>query len=146
MRAAAGAGAGPFVLAEGPLWWPDGTLSWVDVTAGELHVARPRGGRPEPAAGPTATRARRDSEPEDLQTIALYRIQPPLGGAVTQVLSGLTASNGLGWSPGHRTMYVTAGAGLFTLSTSGERPARHPVSGTRPKHTGRAPAVPRGCR
>ncbi|HET7247725.1 MAG TPA: SMP-30/gluconolactonase/LRE family protein, partial [Streptosporangiaceae bacterium] len=53
-------------------------LMWVDINAGHLHRYRPGAG-------------------------ALYRLDPD--GTVTQVLDGVTESNGLGWSLDGGTFY-----------------------------------------
>lgn len=150
--------AGRFGLAEGPLWWPDGTMTWVDVMAGTLHTARPEGGnacvqrvyRTVPPLGSAVRchdggfllasgqalrllsaegtitggitietgRARLNDgkcDPAGRFWVGslsryqdeggLFRVEP--GGGVAQVLTGLTAANGLGWSPDAATMYVT---------------------------------------
>ena len=41
----------------------------------------------------------------DNPTSSLYRLDP--GGAVHKMERGLTISNGIGWSPDNRTMYLT---------------------------------------
>ena len=59
---------------------------------------------------------------------ALYRLD--LDGTVTTVLDGLTVSNGMGWSPDDRTVYLAdSGPGLVWPSTTTWAPARSRGSG-----------------
>jgi sugar lactone lactonase YvrE len=102
------------LLTEGPRWHAErGELLWVDILGHTLHRSRPGpDGTLESACDPQgrfwAGTMAYDEAPG---AGVLYRLE--LDGSCTTVLTGLTISNGIGWSPDGATMYLAdSGTGL----------------------------------
>ena len=142
LGAAAPAAGGGYVLAAGP-----GFLH-VDDTGAVRELAQPEAGRTDvrmndgicdPQGRFWAGTMAYDEAPG---AGCLYRLE--LDGSCTQVLTGLTISNGIGWSPDGTTMYL-ADSGTADISAFDFDPATGDLSRRRTiVHITTANAVPDG--